>query len=72
MSEKRIQALEERLSNVSEVLQRTSDDVMALQLVLYATAQSHPNPETLIAAITAEQERFMAAALSKPVSEKLI
>jgi hypothetical protein len=68
----RLNALEQRLSHVSEVLQRTSDDVMALQLVLYATIRSHPDPQALIAAVAMEREKFMAAALGKTVSEKLI
>jgi len=68
----RLNAVEERLSHVSEVLQRTSDDVMALQLVLYATIRSHPDPQALIAAVAMEREKFMAAALGKTVSEKLI
>jgi hypothetical protein len=71
-SSRRLNALEERLSRVSEGLQRTSDDVMALQLVLYATIRSHPDPQALIAAVAMERERFLAAALGKTVSEKLI
>lgn len=68
----RIEALEERLGHVSEVLERTSDDVMALQLLLYAVVRSHPDVEVLVATLNAEREKFMAAALGKHVSEKLI
>lgn len=68
----RVAELEARLSRVSEVLQRASDDVMAVQLLLYATIQSHPAPHSLIAAVSAEREKFMAAALNRTVSEKLI
>jgi hypothetical protein len=68
----RIEELEKRLGHVAEVLQRTSDDVMALQLLLYASVESHPDPQALIAAINVEREKFMAAALGKTVSEKLI
>ena len=68
----RIQALEERLGRVCEVLERTGDDVMALQLLLYAAVRSHPDGEALVAALQAEREKFMAAALGKPVSEQLI
>ena len=71
-SSRRLDALEEKLSLVSEVLQRTGDDVMALQLVLYAAVRSHPDPQSLIAAVMTEREKFMAAALGKSVSEKLI
>ena len=69
---RRIEALEERLGRVCEVLERTGDDVMALQLLLYAAVRSHPDGETLIAAIEVEREKFMAAALGKSVSEQLI
>ena len=68
----RIEALEERLGRVSEVLERTGDDVMALQLLLYAVVRSHPDVESLVATLNGEREKFMAAALGKPVSEKLI
>lgn len=68
----RIEALEERIGHVSEVLERTRDDVMALQLLLYAVVRSHPDVEVLVKTLNAEREKFMAAALGKEVSEKLI
>lgn len=68
----RIEALEKRLGDVSDVLERTGDDVMALQLLLYAVMRSHPDVEVLVTTLKAEREKFMAAALGKQVSEKLI
>jgi uncharacterized coiled-coil DUF342 family protein len=68
----RVEELEESVERIRRSLRCVMDETLALRVLIEILLRSHPAPSALTRTIQMEREKFLAAALPKPVSDELI